>query len=231
MAVHTPLVLKNGWMQFNSLDNFSNIIAVYTICYSLTGKEHENELWTKRIKDFKDGDLKAKKGAGFLLWKSLDELLKYLNIEFDRCGLICALSSSDEKINMKKNLSKVAKWVAKEKLKLKWMPNLLSKSKHEALHKIRGANARDNTVNNKYFSGIINNDIENLFIFDDIVTRGSTMSEIARAVIDKNQSINIYGVALAKSERPSYAPVSNENVSKKFNEYWVFGEEINYKIK
>ena len=82
---------------------------------------------------------------------------------------------------------------------------LLSKDKHRSLHGMTaGSAARDAEISGKYGSGgidaTVGRPISCVVLVDDVVTRGSTMNDAARAIRDANNGsrISIYGVALAK---------------------------------
>jgi orotate phosphoribosyltransferase len=45
---------------------------------------------------------------------------------------------------------------------------------------------------------------KNVFVIDDLITRGSTLSRIAAAIKAANLGTKVYGIALAKTDRRSF---------------------------
>jgi len=100
-----------------------------------------------------------------------------------------------------------------------YCPYLLRKKPHRPLHTLPDADSRDSEVKGKYssayFSDVTANRVRLVVVIDDIVTRGATMDEVARAIKKENGDIPVYGVALAKNERKSFwnDQISNDHIS------------------
>ncbi len=87
-----------------------------------------------------------------------------------------------------------------------YCPKLLYKKEvYRRLHTIRGADNRDAEVEGKYFSHSFDalglNKPNAVLLVDDIVTRGTTMNDAARAIKKSNGHLIINGIALGKAER------------------------------
>lgn len=85
-----------------------------------------------------------------------------------------------------------------------WMPDLLTKEEHKRLHNIERGWDRDAEVRGKYRASRLDGSPLVLLV-DDFVTRGSTLSDAARAVLSMNSGLTIVGVVLGKTERRGYA--------------------------
>ena len=83
-------------------------------------------------------------------------------------------------------------------------PNLLRKRSHEKLHgQIRTAEEREAILSSAgYMSGSVTT--SSVVVVDDLITRGSTLCAIARAIKQRNPGVAVYGLALAKNDRQSF---------------------------
>jgi predicted amidophosphoribosyltransferase len=101
---------------------------------------------------------------------------------------------------------------------LKWMPSLLSKHPHRPLHNCRTQAEREAEIKKADYSATGSMaGIKRVLIFDDIATRGDTLTAIAGAIKRISPRVEVVGIALGKSERVSYAAswghtISNEHV-------------------
>ena len=65
-----------------------------------------------------------------------------------------------------------------------------------------------------------------VLVLDDFITRGSTMSHIARAILKRNPGIRVFAVALGKTERRDYwhqrgVEISNEHIPPPWERSWA----------
>ncbi len=146
----------------------------------------------------------------------------------EETGLISALSSGDTEPSKSHILFRTGKWLAVQ-LGLEFLTPLLTKSSHQSLHTLGGAAERDAAVEGKYacqkFEGL-----KNVIIVDDLVTRGATFKEVARAVHAASGIQSFAALALGKNENRSYAErcgaeLNNDHVSEKMESLWRSAEE------
>lgn len=184
--------------------------------------EDEPDDWSRKFLLFKGNDRTAVRHAGV----ASGCLLSKVDFQVDKksIAIIPALHSSDVRNDMRSNLSKLAESIAGE-LGVQFQPNALTKKPHTSLRRIQGGfRERDSTVNGIYKSAIIPG-VKLAIVVDDIVTRGSTLGDIARAVIERNKGTRVIGYALGKSERASFArqrsyALSNDHVPRCVLERW-----------
>ena len=105
----------------------------------------------------------------------------------------------------------------------------LSKEAHKPLHTVSDAYERQEILDEATFrSEPVGAD--SVVVFDDLITRGDTLSHIARAILTANRSVKVYGVALGKTERRSFQQdvygieISNDHVPKKWKKAWQAGQ-------
>ena len=108
---------------------------------------------------------------------------------------------------------------------------MLRKKAHSSLHgQVRTATARESILDSaEYTSDTVNT--PNVFVLDDLITRGSTLCAIARAIKEKNPKVDVYGMALAKNDRQSFLAdhghdyYTNGHIRAEWNEIWKGYEE------
>ena len=209
-------------MGFPYLTVSTGLAYSYTIAYRM--KDNTAEKWTDRINRFKNKDNKAEWGAATIFYDAVPELVKYLGIEPKRTAFIPALSSGETTADPKRAVP----WIAKECARVcgtQYYDASLSKNTHQKIHSIYDADARSAELDKaNYQSSKI--DADHIFVFDDIITRGDTLSHIALAVLAKNPKCKVYGIALAKSESIAYCPnPENDHVRGKWDSLWLQGEQ------
>jgi hypoxanthine-guanine phosphoribosyltransferase len=101
----------------------------------------------------------------------------------------------------------------------------LSKQAHKPIHGIFNAAERDAELDKAaYVASKLK--AKNVFVVDDLVTRGSTLSRIATAIKASNAGVNVYGVALGKTDRRSFwGNLDNNHVAKAWDDRWQQGEK------
>jgi hypothetical protein len=101
----------------------------------------------------------------------------------------------------------------------------LSKNVHQKIHNFYSAEQRDAELEKAEYKAK-KLDAEHVFVFDDFITRGATLSKIATAILEKNPKSKVYGLALAKAERVAWCPnPENDHVPGKWDKLWSQGEE------
>lgn len=202
----------HGWMYFSSLDGLHEIAGVFTLAWRF--KDETSDPWTKRLNSFKFGDGKSTRPAGYLLAEALKELTKELNWVPTETGLLPALSSSDTYTLNNKPLPKITKFCS-ESLGAVYLPSVLTKSPHPALHKASTAAERRDALATACYkaSSVGVAGLKRILIVDDFVTRGDTLSAVARAIHVIVPHVKVYGIALGKTESKSYAQGAGEVIS------------------
>lgn len=83
--------------------------------------------------------------------------------------------------------------------------SLLTKEPHEPLHSLKHAVDRDQAVLNTYTANPPEDDRpQTVVLVDDLLTRGSSMNDAARAIKAAFPDVTVIGVAFAKTERRLY---------------------------
>lgn len=217
-----PYKMIAGWMAFQNLTVCTGLTCSYTIGYRLRDKP--NEHWTARFTRFKNNERPALYGGLALFRAAVPHLIKHLNLNPNRVAFIPALSSSETTAAPNRALPQIAKICAQE-CGVQYHNAALTKQVHQKIHTIYDAQDRAAELEKaNYQSTKINAD--HIFVFDDIITRGDTLSHIAQAILTTNQNAKVYGIAFAKSERIFFCPDPNNNqVPTHWDKLWENGEQ------
>ena len=212
----------HGWMAFNELDENYGLTQAFTIGYRLTDDQYDP--WTARFNAFKNGNRLARRRAAALMQKAVPDLVKGLGLDTSKTVFIPALSSSETIASEKGVLCLLTKCCAKV-AQAGFVRDAIKKKAHEKLHNISDAASRTNILDDAEFRSR-KIPADNVLILDDLITRGATMSHIAAAMLERNRRLNIYGVALGKTERRSFwkdrcdVVISNDHVPKRWERIW-----------
>jgi hypothetical protein len=223
VVMSVPMPVKSGnLLRFDRLDTSGFSIPVFTVGWRIT--DEPNDKWTKRFLAFKADHRKGFMGGAFLMREAVRELIVDRGIAQARPGIAIALSSADSGIQTGSVLFRTGDWIANQ-LDLPFVGSYFTKKPHRSLHSLTSSSDRDNEVRNKYVCGKIPG-IKNLIILDDFVTRGATFLEMKRALDISTPGLGIFGLALGKNERTSYASrfghvISNSHIPESWNEVWV----------
>lgn len=219
MIYHTMVA---GWLGFPNLSISAGLTYSYAIGYKL--KDKTGEHWTARFTRFKDKNNKAEWGGATVFYEAVPALIKHLGVDPKRTAFIPALSSSEEKANPDRSVCWIAKFSAKT-CGTQYIDAALSKQVHQKIHTIFSADGRTAELDKaQYQSAKI--DADHVFVFDDIITRGDTLSRIAQAVLATNPECKVYGVAFAKAESVAYCPnPDNDQVPARWDDLWNKGEQ------
>lgn len=217
-----PHVSVAGWMGFPYLSISQGLTYSYTIAYKL--KDSTSEPWTSRFIRFKNKDNPAEWGGATVLYEAVPKLIKELGLDVSETVFVPALSSSETKADP----NRAVPWIAKASAGLsgvKYIEDALSKNVHQKIHNIFSADGRSAELDKaKYQSQTL--DAKQVFVFDDIITRGDTLSRIALAILEKNPKTKVYGIALAKAESVAYCPnPDNSHVPARWDALWKQGEQ------
>jgi hypothetical protein len=213
--------LKAGWMEFPHLTVSAGLTSTYALAYKLT--DNAGEKWTSRFIRFKNKDAKAYYGGARLLYATFPPLLTALNLAGKDCAFVSALSSSETAADPERQIPYITSELAAV-VGAHSSIAALTKQPHNKLHNFYKADQRDAELNKaQYVCGAL--PAANVFVFDDFVTRGGTLSRVAQAIRLSNPEAKVYGVALAKTERVNYCPnPNNDQVPPGWDKIWTDGE-------
>lgn len=213
---------NNGWMEFPYLSAGAGLTRTYTLAFKLT--DDASERWTSRFIRFKNKDQKASYGAALLFYEAFPPLFASFGLRPQDCVFLAALSSGETKADPNRSIPHIAAELA-GLLGAHNGIGALSKQPHGKIHNLYRAEARSAELDKaKYVSSKL--PARNVFIFDDFITMGGTLSRIALAVQAANPGSTVYGVALAKTERVSWCSnPANDHIPSKWAKVWVDGEK------
>ena len=211
------------WMHFPHLDGAgADLDGAYTIGYRIT--DDGADPWTARFNRFKAKDPAAFVGGAHALSAGMPALLKSLGVDSKDAVIVPALGSAETKAAADGQLAKLAGRVAKT-TGAQVEVGALSKQVHKPIHGIFNAAERDAELENAGYAAS-KLKAKNVFVVDDLVTRGSTLSRIATAIKAANPGVKVYGVALAKTDRRSFwGSLDNNHVVKAWDDRWQQGEQ------
>ncbi|MGX5723160.1 hypothetical protein [Shinella zoogloeoides] len=211
-----------GWMGFPHLTVSAGLTYSYTIAYKL--KDKTGEVWTTRFTRFKDKKIKAEWGAAYVLYEAVPALMKQLDLNPKRVAFIPALSSGETNANPDRSIPWITKGCAR-RYGAQYIDNAISKNVHQKIHSIYSADGRSAELDKANYQAK-KIDADHVFVFDDIITRGDTLSRIALAILKTNPTCKVYGIALAKAESVAFCPnPDNDQVPARWDELWKHGEQ------
>ncbi|MGP8438928.1 hypothetical protein ACT2FY_27090 [Paraburkholderia fungorum] len=211
-------------MAYNYLDEFAGLDGAFTIAYRIT--DDGGDPWTARFNRFKAKDKEARLGGGQVFATAVPALMQAIGANPADSIFIPALSSSETVCTEKGFVSRLAKWTAAATGAL-YAPGVLRKQEHRPIHGIYDAGSRSAELDKAaYVSAPVGR--TTVFIFDDLITRGGTLSRIAQAVRAANPGVlRVYGVALGKTERRAYwGTLTNDHVPPEQDRQWKYGERL-----
>jgi hypothetical protein len=208
-------------MEFPYLSVSNGLTSTYTIGYKL--KDKAGEYWTTRFSRFKDKHNNAEWGAADVMFEAVPQLIRHLRVDVKRTMFLPALSSGEKQANP----NRAVPWIAKECARVcgvQYSDTSLTKNVHQKIHTIYDAGGRSAELDKANYQAA-KMSADTFFVFDDIVTRGDTLSRIALAIHAANPRSTVYGVALAKSESVAYCPnPDNDQVLPRWDTLWKQGE-------
>ena len=207
-------------LAFDSLDAGNELRGTFTVGYRFL--DCPEDLWTERFTSFKAGNPQAVRAGSRIVSRMARSVLSELDILASDVTFVPALSSQEITAASDSSLARTAKRCAK-KYQATVDYTLLRKKRHRRLHTgSRTLAQREELIAAAaYESGNVNT--RNIVVIDDLVTAGSTLCAIARAIRARNPSVSVFGMALAKNERRSYlagSPSTNDHIRPKWDRIW-----------
>ena len=215
----------HGWMGFHWLDEDAGLARTFTIGYRFT--DDRSEAWTSRFNRFKSKSRPALCGGFELLQAAVPRLVSGLGLDASRTAFLPALSSAETTAVEKGVLSMAARKCAAA-TGATFVRDAIRKKAHQPLHRLYNADRRHEVLDEAdYRSAPI--DATGVLVFDDFITRGDTLSHIAKAILSSNPRMTVYGVALAKTEKRNFweqqgVEISNDHVPQSWMLAWQSGE-------
>jgi len=211
-----------GWMGFPYLSQNAGITYSYALGYRL--KDDGKEIWTQRFNRFKNKEKQATWGAAELFYGAVPRLIKKLGVDVNDTVFIAALSSGETTAAGNRAIPFIAKECA-GLVGARFDLKALSKNAHSKIHNFYSIESRNAELDKAEYKSIPLN-AKNVFVFDDFITRGDTLSRIALAVLKENPKARVYGIALAKSESLAYCPnPTNDQMNTEWDKLWEQGEQ------
>ncbi len=214
----------NGWLAFDELDSGGAAIEQsFVIGYRFL--DNRSEVWTRRFSRFKNDYRPSLNAGASILRTAMPVLLDALGLEGEDVTLIPALRSGERRAPVRGVLPLIAEFCAKG-CGSEFRLDLLRKRPHSRLHgRLRTAAEREDIIEEaRYRAGEVES--QNIFILDDLITRGTTLSAIASAIIRSNPGVTVYGMALAKNDRQQYLmdfdqAYTNDHIPSEWGEIWT----------
>ena len=210
-------------MRFDHLAEKFDFVAAFTIAYRF--RDDPREQWTARFNRFKHGERTPRRAAAVLFNAALPDLLRGLTLNPAETAFLPVLSSHESIATDGNPLWRIARYCARN-AGTSFVGGAITKNPHPSLHDAADAQEREAILAE---AGHRCRRIPalNIFILDDFVTRGSTLSHTASAIRASNPRARIYGVALGKAETLAYhrntfgRELSNDHVPPKWNRLWT----------
>lgn len=198
-----PEVFLGRTLRFVTLDALVGVERVTTLGWRFIDV---GDSWTQRFDEFKrdSGTPKAAAAINQLLGGVGEFRRVRIKSEGSRAVVMSLLPHDKDSLQKNDKLWVLGEAVATA-LKIEWLPSALSQAPHKKLADINYATQRDAAIKGVYSCEMVEN-LSCVVFVDDFVTRGSTMTDAARAIRETNPGVaEIVGFALAKNERQSYA--------------------------
>lgn len=210
-----------GWMEFPRLSESAGITRAYALGYRL--KDNGQELWTSRFTRFKNKDRGAIFGGARLLHGAIAPLIEATGVNVNDAVFIPALSSGETAANANRAIPHIAMQCSRA-VGARFELNGLQKKAHKKIHTFFSVEERNAELDKaEYKSAALG--ARHVFVFDDFITRGDTLSRIALAVLSSNPRAKVYGVALAKNESVAWCPnPANDQMAAEWGKLWEQGE-------
>ena len=216
----------DGWLKLDELDEGDGLTVAFAIGYRFT--DQRQELWTERFNRFKRAETKALRGGAMVLGGACQGLVRRLGLDRSRTVFIPALSSKETVARNSGTLWKLAEYCARQ-VGARFVGDGVRKKAHAPLHRQLDSAARKAILDEADFRAS-RIEGENIVIFDDFITRGATMSHIARAILDVNPGAKVYGVALGNNQSAKYVEevllldIDNSHIPDSWDVLWRKGE-------
>ena len=210
MSLHTRKI--GSFLSFQRLDCSQNLEEVFCPGYRIT--DVPGDPWTAFVNRVKEKQSTAVERAKSVLKQAIGTI----RLPRSRVLVVPILGSKDATTKGSSAVSRLAAAIG-EVGGYEYCEALLRKTPHRSLHNLRSASSRDAEVEGKYksrrFADIGVGSVGCVLLVDDLVTRGTTMNDAARAILAANGELLVFGVALGKTERRGYwgDRVNNDHLS------------------
>ncbi len=200
--------MLGGCLAFDSLDYGSSLDRTFAIGYRFL--DDKDELWSRRFFRFKVGPLASLRAGASVLGVATPIILSELGLNGASVTFVPALASRETVASEKGRLSKAANWCSRQ-CGSEFSLHLLRKKPHVSLHgRYRSVHERSEILSSaEYTAGAVST--SNVFVLDDLITSGLTLSTIATAIKDRNPGIRVYGLALAKNANRQYLASTSQD--------------------
>ncbi|MDE3257604.1 MAG: phosphoribosyltransferase [Gemmatimonadota bacterium] len=190
-----PVVFHN-LLRYDTLNYSDDVAAAFTIGYRL--EDRPDDTWSVRFTKFKfDPDDASVQGGVRLMAHAAGILVQSLGLDPERTVFAPALRSSEKTADSEGLLAMLASRCAGA---CRYEPGMLRKEVHPPTGRgglypefrallVEQADYRSASV-----------DADTVFIVDDFVATGMTLSLAATAILTRNPDVTVYGFALAKPE-------------------------------
>ncbi len=162
----------------------------------------------------------AWRAGAAVLGQAAPAILSDLGISGGDVTFLPALAHGETVASDKGVLGILAKWCA-SRCGSEFVLELLNKRAHPSLstQRMNLAQRQSTLADAEYRAGAVST--PNVFVLDDFVTTGSTLSRIASTIKDANSGVSVYCIAIGKNERRSWNPsISNDHIPVEWDQVW-----------
>ncbi len=216
-----PTIFHN-LLRYDTLTFSDGVSAAFTVGYRF--EDRSEDMWSTRFTKFKfDPDDASTEGGARLMAHAAGILVQGLGLDPIRTVFAPALRSSEKIADTEGLMAMLASRCAGA---CRYEPGLLQKEAH--LPTGRGGlypEFRSLLVEHAgYRSASV--DADTVFIVDDFVATGKTLSLAATAILERNPDLTVYGLALAKPEWHQLildwhgVDVSNDHIPAHWSSIW-----------
>ena len=198
------------------------VTRVFTLGYRMN--DNSLDPWTQRFNAFKSKDPDAVLGASSVMKEAVPALVQGLDLDISRTVLVPALSSGEAVASKQGVLWGVVRGCAL-RVGARFVGDAITKKPHEPLHRGKRSDVDRQKLlwQAEYKSARI--EAQDILVFDDFITIGATMSQLAQAIRKSNQEARIYGVALGRTVTLSYSrgpdvDISNDHIPEHMERLW-----------
>ena len=214
--------VRNGWLYFKELDYGHPIDGAFAIGYRIL--DDQDELWSRRFLSLKDGTVDSRKAALAVMRVAMPVLLDTLGLDGEDVTFAPALRSHERTASTSGMISILAGYCAAH-WSSAFSPGLLSKQPHESLHIPRKSVPERRAILEKADYRADNVTTAYVFVVDDLITTGLTLSYIAGAIKNQNPEVKVYGLAAGKHAYQSHfssvgQPSANSHIRPEWNRLW-----------
>lgn len=187
----------HGLLRYDALTFHEGLAGAFVLGYRL--EDRPQDPWTARFTAFKfDADAVSLRGGTTLMAHVAPLMVDALGLTRHRTVFAAALRSGETSAAADGPLAEMARCCAAS-AGCRYQPALLAKDAH--LPTGRGGLSQEFRLllieDAHYRSALI--DADTVFVVDDLIATGKTLSLAATAIRDRNPGVTVYGFALAKT--------------------------------